>query len=167
MTDYILGVSDPKQWHSEVLICDGVLCICVMSCIVLLFDRPTDDFRFFHFILLAMASIKNLKLNKHHYASWMVHLGGESLVLAQFFFSFCFWSLMFSLRFIRWWLYLIPYLDSEMWLHFWSFARMKVYNFSCGNICLRVECSLRICFCREDIYTLCGVISLELSLNLR
>ena len=101
MTDYILGVSDPKQWHSEVLICDGVLCICVMSCIVLLFDRPTDDFRFFHFILLAMASIKNLKLNKHHYASWMVHLGGESLVLAQFFFSFCFWSLMFSLRFIR------------------------------------------------------------------
>ncbi|KAL5187874.1 Phosphatidate cytidylyltransferase, mitochondrial [Glycine soja] len=39
MTDYILGVSDPKQWHSE-----------------------------------------NLKLNKHHYASWMVHLGGESLI---------------------------------------------------------------------------------------
>ncbi|KAK7319229.1 hypothetical protein RJT34_03947 [Clitoria ternatea] len=39
MTDYILGVSDPKQWHSE-----------------------------------------NLKLNKHHYASWMVHLGGERLI---------------------------------------------------------------------------------------
>ncbi|TKY59714.1 Phosphatidate cytidylyltransferase [Spatholobus suberectus] len=39
MTDYILGVSDPKQWHSE-----------------------------------------NLKFNKHHYASWMVHLGGERLI---------------------------------------------------------------------------------------
>ncbi|KAK7359576.1 hypothetical protein VNO77_01537 [Canavalia gladiata] len=39
MTDYILGVSDPKRWHSE-----------------------------------------NLKLNKHHYASWMVHLGGERLI---------------------------------------------------------------------------------------
>ncbi|KAK8472367.1 hypothetical protein PHAVU_002G188100 [Phaseolus vulgaris] len=39
MTDYILGVADPKQWHSE-----------------------------------------NLKLNKHHYASWMVHLGGERLI---------------------------------------------------------------------------------------
>ncbi|XP_004504646.1 uncharacterized protein [Cicer arietinum] len=39
MIDYILGVSDPKQWHSE-----------------------------------------NLKLNKHHYASWMVHLGGERLI---------------------------------------------------------------------------------------
>ncbi|KAL2343597.1 hypothetical protein Fmac_004882 [Flemingia macrophylla] len=39
MTDYILGVSDPKQWHSE-----------------------------------------NLKLNKHHYASWMAHLGGERLI---------------------------------------------------------------------------------------
>jgi len=22
MTDYIIGVADPKQWHSEVLICD-------------------------------------------------------------------------------------------------------------------------------------------------
>lgn len=41
MIDYILGVSDPKQWHSE-----------------------------------------NLKLNKHHYASWMVHLGGERLITA-------------------------------------------------------------------------------------
>ncbi|CAK8578238.1 unnamed protein product [Lathyrus sativus] len=39
MIDFILGVSDPKQWHSE-----------------------------------------NLKLNKHHYASWMVHLGGERLI---------------------------------------------------------------------------------------
>ncbi|QCD83803.1 Mitochondrial matrix Mmp37 [Vigna unguiculata] len=39
MTDYIIGVADPKQWHSE-----------------------------------------NLKLNKHHYASWMVHLGGERLI---------------------------------------------------------------------------------------
>ncbi|XP_020232439.1 phosphatidate cytidylyltransferase, mitochondrial isoform X2 [Cajanus cajan] len=39
MTDYILGVCDPKQWHSE-----------------------------------------NLKLNKHHYASWMVNLGGERLI---------------------------------------------------------------------------------------
>ncbi|KAF7842934.1 phosphatidate cytidylyltransferase, mitochondrial isoform X1 [Senna tora] len=39
MTDYILGVSDPQQWHSE-----------------------------------------NLKLNKNHYASWMVHLGGARLV---------------------------------------------------------------------------------------
>ncbi|XP_061358815.1 uncharacterized protein LOC133303006 isoform X2 [Gastrolobium bilobum] len=39
MTDYIIGVSDPKQWHSE-----------------------------------------NLKLNKHHYASWMAHLGGERLI---------------------------------------------------------------------------------------
>ncbi|KAK2437739.1 translocator assembly/maintenance protein [Trifolium repens] len=41
MIDYILGVSDPKQWHSE-----------------------------------------NLKLNKHHYASWMAHLGGERLITA-------------------------------------------------------------------------------------
>ncbi|KAK7399837.1 hypothetical protein VNO78_11030 [Psophocarpus tetragonolobus] len=39
MTDYILGVSDPTEWHSE-----------------------------------------NLKLNKHHYASWMVNLGGERLI---------------------------------------------------------------------------------------
>ncbi|KAL5054758.1 hypothetical protein RYX36_035440 [Vicia faba] len=39
MIDFILGVSDPKQWHSE-----------------------------------------NLKLNKHHYASWMAHLGGERLI---------------------------------------------------------------------------------------
>lgn len=39
MTDFILSVSDPKQWHSE-----------------------------------------NLRLNKNHYASWMVHLGGESLI---------------------------------------------------------------------------------------
>ncbi|KEH31427.1 translocator assembly and maintenance-like protein [Medicago truncatula] len=41
MVDYILGVSDPIQWHSE-----------------------------------------NLKMNKHHYASWMVHLGGERLITA-------------------------------------------------------------------------------------
>ncbi|KAI4305365.1 hypothetical protein L6164_028736 [Bauhinia variegata] len=39
MTDYILGVADPLQWHSE-----------------------------------------NLKLNKNHYASWMVHLGGARLI---------------------------------------------------------------------------------------
>ncbi|KAJ7969405.1 phosphatidate cytidylyltransferase, mitochondrial [Quillaja saponaria] len=39
MTDYILGVADPKQWHSE-----------------------------------------NLKWNKNHYASWMVHLGGAKLI---------------------------------------------------------------------------------------
>ncbi|RYR17249.1 hypothetical protein Ahy_B03g062018 isoform B [Arachis hypogaea] len=39
MTDFILGVSDPKQWHSE-----------------------------------------NLRLNKNHYASWMVHLGGGKLI---------------------------------------------------------------------------------------
>ncbi|MED6217597.1 hypothetical protein PIB30_019188 [Stylosanthes scabra] len=39
MTDFILGVSDPKQWHSE-----------------------------------------NLRLNKNHYASWMVHLGGGRLI---------------------------------------------------------------------------------------
>ena len=46
MTDYILGVSDPKQWHSEVLICDGALCICV-------FDRPLLIIFVFHSILIA------------------------------------------------------------------------------------------------------------------
>ncbi|XP_010260728.1 PREDICTED: phosphatidate cytidylyltransferase, mitochondrial isoform X3 [Nelumbo nucifera] len=39
MVDYILGVSDPMQWHSE-----------------------------------------NLEMNKDHYASWMVHLGGSKLI---------------------------------------------------------------------------------------
>ncbi|XP_048229400.1 phosphatidate cytidylyltransferase, mitochondrial isoform X2 [Ricinus communis] len=39
MVDFILGVSDPRQWHSE-----------------------------------------NLKLNRDHYASWMVHLGGAKLI---------------------------------------------------------------------------------------
>lgn len=39
MVDYILGVSDPEQWHSQ-----------------------------------------NLKMNKNHYASWMVHLGGAKLI---------------------------------------------------------------------------------------
>ncbi|KAJ8758667.1 hypothetical protein K2173_000388 [Erythroxylum novogranatense] len=39
MIDYILGVSDPMQWHNE-----------------------------------------NMKLNRGHYASWMVHLGGSKLV---------------------------------------------------------------------------------------
>ncbi|MED6194110.1 hypothetical protein PIB30_025495 [Stylosanthes scabra] len=43
MTDFILGVSDPKHWHSE-----------------------------------------NLKLNKNHYASWMVHLVGGRLFLLLF-----------------------------------------------------------------------------------
>ncbi|KAK9282568.1 hypothetical protein L1049_005489 [Liquidambar formosana] len=39
MVDYILGVSDPVQWHSE-----------------------------------------NLKMNRDHYASWMVYLGGAKLI---------------------------------------------------------------------------------------
>ncbi|PWA39305.1 Mitochondrial matrix Mmp37 [Artemisia annua] len=39
MEDYILGVSNPQQWHSE-----------------------------------------NLKMNRHHYASWMASLGGEKLI---------------------------------------------------------------------------------------
>ncbi|KAG6642392.1 hypothetical protein I3843_09G134300 [Carya illinoinensis] len=39
MVDYILGVSNPEQWHSQ-----------------------------------------NLQMNKNHYASWMVHLGGPKLV---------------------------------------------------------------------------------------
>ncbi|XP_016451140.2 uncharacterized protein LOC107775861 isoform X2 [Nicotiana tabacum] len=39
MIDYIIGVADPKQWHS-----------------------------------------KNLKLNKDHYASWLVHLGGARMI---------------------------------------------------------------------------------------
>ncbi|XP_019265561.1 PREDICTED: phosphatidate cytidylyltransferase, mitochondrial isoform X2 [Nicotiana attenuata] len=39
MIDYIIGVADPKQWHSE-----------------------------------------NLKLNKDHYASWLVHLGGTRMI---------------------------------------------------------------------------------------
>ncbi|XP_056172209.1 uncharacterized protein LOC130134369 isoform X3 [Syzygium oleosum] len=40
MVDYILGVSDPLQWHAE-----------------------------------------NLKRNRDHYASWMVHVGGAKLML--------------------------------------------------------------------------------------
>ncbi|CAN4078498.1 unnamed protein product [Withania somnifera] len=40
MTDYIIGVADPQQWHSE-----------------------------------------NLKLNKDHYASWIVHLGGARMMV--------------------------------------------------------------------------------------
>ncbi|XP_041023632.1 phosphatidate cytidylyltransferase, mitochondrial isoform X4 [Juglans microcarpa x Juglans regia] len=40
MVDYILGVSNPEQWHSQ-----------------------------------------NLQMNKNHYASWMVHLGGPKLLL--------------------------------------------------------------------------------------
>jgi hypothetical protein len=44
MIDYILGVSDPKQWHSEVLICHDVsvmlLCTCNFSCII--FECLTD-----------------------------------------------------------------------------------------------------------------------------
>ncbi|PHU26677.1 hypothetical protein BC332_05009 [Capsicum chinense] len=39
MTDYIIGVADPRQWHSE-----------------------------------------NLNLNKDHYASWLVHLGGARMI---------------------------------------------------------------------------------------
>uniref|UniRef100_A0A5B7A674 Phosphatidate cytidylyltransferase, mitochondrial n=1 Tax=Davidia involucrata TaxID=16924 RepID=A0A5B7A674_DAVIN len=39
MVDYILGVSDPQQWHSD-----------------------------------------NLKMNRDHYASWMVHLGRAKLI---------------------------------------------------------------------------------------
>ncbi|KAG7963763.1 hypothetical protein I3843_09G134300 [Carya illinoinensis] len=39
MVDYILGVSNPEQWHSQ-----------------------------------------NLQMNKNHYASWMVHLGGPKLI---------------------------------------------------------------------------------------
>lgn len=39
MEDYILGVSNPQQWHSE-----------------------------------------NLKMNRHHYASWMASLGGEKMI---------------------------------------------------------------------------------------
>ncbi|KAF6136647.1 hypothetical protein GIB67_016103 [Kingdonia uniflora] len=39
MVDYILGVSDPLQWHSQ-----------------------------------------NLEMNRDHYASWMVHLGGAELI---------------------------------------------------------------------------------------
>ncbi|KAL8048699.1 hypothetical protein ABFX02_07G084300 [Erythranthe guttata] len=39
MIDYILGVSDPQQWHTQ-----------------------------------------NLKTNRNHYASWMVHLGGPRLI---------------------------------------------------------------------------------------
>ncbi|XP_028091167.1 phosphatidate cytidylyltransferase, mitochondrial isoform X2 [Camellia sinensis] len=39
MVDYILGVSNPLQWHTE-----------------------------------------NLKMNRDHYASWMVHLGGAKLI---------------------------------------------------------------------------------------
>ncbi|OVA12745.1 Mitochondrial matrix Mmp37 [Macleaya cordata] len=39
MIDYIVGVSDPLQWHSE-----------------------------------------NLEMNRDHYASWMVHLGGAKLI---------------------------------------------------------------------------------------
>ncbi|XP_058224782.1 uncharacterized protein LOC131333954 isoform X1 [Rhododendron vialii] len=39
MVDYILGVADPLQWHTE-----------------------------------------NMKINRDHYASWMVHLGGAKLI---------------------------------------------------------------------------------------
>ncbi|XP_016560275.2 phosphatidate cytidylyltransferase, mitochondrial isoform X2 [Capsicum annuum] len=39
MTDHIIGVADPRQWHSE-----------------------------------------NLNLNKDHYASWLVHLGGARMI---------------------------------------------------------------------------------------
>ena len=52
-----------------------------MSCII--FECLTDIILlFFPCLVFLMSSIKNLKMNKHHYASWMVHLGGERLVLA-------------------------------------------------------------------------------------
>ncbi|KAG8385078.1 hypothetical protein BUALT_Bualt03G0004100 [Buddleja alternifolia] len=54
MIDHILGVADPQQWHTQVF----------LDCALLIL----------HFI------IKNLKMNRNHYASWMVHLGGARLI---------------------------------------------------------------------------------------
>ncbi|KAF5936006.1 hypothetical protein HYC85_027135 [Camellia sinensis] len=64
MVDYILGVSNPLQWHTE---CFTFYLFCREEKILI-------DFNFLSF------ATKNLKMNRDHYASWMVHLGGAKLV---------------------------------------------------------------------------------------
>lgn len=72
MIDYILGVRDPIEWHSQV----GVLRLCPFL------GRLSGKWSLSE-ILKSLPSfgMKNLKKNNNHYASWMVNLGGAKLVL--------------------------------------------------------------------------------------
>ncbi|KVH98266.1 Mitochondrial matrix Mmp37 [Cynara cardunculus var. scolymus] len=62
MEDYILGVSNPQQWHSE-LNYENI--------------GPVFNICYPSFVLL---STKNLKMNRDHYSSWMVPFGGAKLI---------------------------------------------------------------------------------------
>lgn len=76
MVDFILGVPDPLKWHSEVSFkCIACACVCLYMFSLVEHVLYLIDFNFLYH------TTKNLKLNKAHYASWMVHLGGARLVL--------------------------------------------------------------------------------------
>ncbi|KAJ6702038.1 hypothetical protein OIU74_013239 [Salix koriyanagi] len=73
MVDFIIGVSDPKQWHSEVILYN-LETYSVMSHL----------FKFWYFCIFhsifGYHTSKNMELNEDHYASWMVPLGGAKLI---------------------------------------------------------------------------------------
>lgn len=73
MIDYILGVQDPIKWHEQV----GLGFILFLSSS---FGKPTCVLSKNLKSMLSFG-IKNLKMNRDHYASWMVYLGGAKLVL--------------------------------------------------------------------------------------
>ncbi|XP_019059388.1 PREDICTED: phosphatidate cytidylyltransferase, mitochondrial-like isoform X4 [Tarenaya hassleriana] len=72
MVDYILGVSDPEQWHSEVR-----LGLELFPLTVILHGNPCLLCRSSSSFYLVF---KNLRMNSDHYASWMVNLGGARLI---------------------------------------------------------------------------------------
>ncbi|XP_010537607.1 PREDICTED: phosphatidate cytidylyltransferase, mitochondrial-like isoform X2 [Tarenaya hassleriana] len=72
MVDYILGVSDPEQWHSEVR-----LGLELFPFTVILHGNPCLLCRSSSSFYLVF---KNLRMNSDHYASWMVNLGGARLI---------------------------------------------------------------------------------------